>query len=47
MTSDELDVHEAVSALRRLLNAAYLPPDALRAVHWAFEKLSGERAPRI
>jgi len=46
MTSDELDVSDAVNALRRLLHAPQLPPDALRAVHWAYEKLSGDRPPR-
>jgi len=43
MTSEELDIHEAVNALSRLLRAPWLHPDTVQAVHLAFERLTAER----
>jgi hypothetical protein len=40
ITSDELDVYEALTALSRLLDASRLPHDTLQAVQLAFERLS-------
>lgn len=39
MTSDELDVQEAVSALSRLLRSPALPPATLEVVRHALEQL--------
>jgi predicted Zn-dependent peptidase len=43
MTSDELDVREAVSALSRLLREPSLPPATLEVVHHALEQLRAHR----
>jgi len=43
MTSDEIDVHEALNALARLLGKHSLPPATLEVVRHAYERLRMER----
>jgi hypothetical protein len=43
MTSDELDLHEAVSALSRLLRRPSLPAAKLEVVRHALEQLRAAR----
>jgi hypothetical protein len=44
MSSDELDVHEALTSLRRLLGASWLHSDTLQAVQLAYERLTIENS---
>jgi len=44
MTSEELDLHDALTALRRLLGASWLHSDTLQAVQLAYERLTIENS---